>query len=232
MNTSFSQDALALVKSVALMLLIIAPTVMAAEFAYKNPDILFLLLDRVQTLEIGNTKIAFGEKAFALNPDLKSSRGDQAAQWKIVKRLQGLGPFEVDRLLHLSERDRDHLGDDDLHCDYDSANSRMRLYAAADQGLFEKLLVERIPRPDLTRRQRDRATTPSENGYPSNCYQMVLTKDGSDLKSVIVSEMTRFFGNGSEPIIDQTSDKAVARKTKEEASHARYEKSAALLAHR
>jgi hypothetical protein len=69
----------------------------------------------------------------------------------------------------------------------------------------------------------------SENGHPSNCYQMALTKDGSDVKSVIVSELTRAFGDASEPTAERTLEKPSTKKSQEQLSRARYPKSAALI---
>lgn len=230
MKTSFAADALALAKSAALTFAVAAPTTAAAVFAYENPDAILMLLSKVQTVEVGDVKIAFGEKAFDLNPDLKRSRSDRVEQWKLVQRINSLGPTEVDRLLHLSEIDKKHLGDADIHCDYDNANSRMRFYAATDQALVEKALVERIARPDLTQKRRDAGDGASELGSPRNCYQMVLTKDGSDMKSVIVSEVTRLFRTGSEGNVDETQKTPTAEKPKERTSRAHRDKPAVLAA--
>lgn len=217
MNMSLATRAFALARSAALTFSIAAPTTCASIFVYKNPDALLTLLSRVQTFEVAGVKIAFGEKAFDLNPDLRRSRSGRQEQTKLVQRLAALGPNEVDRLLHLSEIDKDHIGDVDLHCDYDRATSRMRFYAATDEALVEKALVERVARPDLTRKKRDEAGSASEFGAPHNCYQLVLTKDGSDMKSVIVTEVTRLFRNAE---VDDTPEKPAAEKPKEKLSRA------------
>jgi hypothetical protein len=72
----------------------------------------------------------------------------------------------------------------------------MRLFAAADAGLVEKKLVVRIPTtrvPVVHYNPKDKNAV--DIGNPSNCYQMVLTNEGRNLKSVLVSELTRAFGN-------------------------------------
>jgi hypothetical protein len=229
MKPSLSQAILLLSKSAVLLIF----GILVVLLLIKNPDAVVELAERTQTVEIGNTKIEFGEKAFVLNQDLRKL--DIGAQRKIRQLVKSLSSQEADRLLHLPEYDKDHLSDADLHCDYDNASSRMRLYAAADQGLIEKSFVERIPRPQLTKglqeelAKKERMNIPSENGHPSNCYQMALTKDGSDVKSVIISELTRAFGDASEPTAERTPEKPSAKKSQEQLSRARYPKSAALI---
>jgi hypothetical protein len=52
-------------------------------------------------------------------------------------------------------------------------------------------------------------------GSPSHCYQMVLTDDGRNLKSAIVSELTRVFGNVVENDVATTkASKPVMSKAK------------------
>lgn len=150
------------------------------------------LTERMQTAEISGVKVSFGHKAFALNKDLALVSTPQ--QILIRDQLKNMTAHEVDRLLHRAEYPRDRLSDQDLHCDYENATSTMRLYAAADAGLIEKKLIERIPRADLTKKLREAAVPASALGGPSSCYQMALTPLGSNLKSVLVSELSRVFG--------------------------------------
>jgi hypothetical protein len=108
--------------------------------------------------------------------------------------------------MHLTEYDKLHLSADDLHCDFDKATSRMRLFSAADAGLVEKKLVERIPTtrvPVVHYDPKDKNAV--DIGNPSNCYQMVLTDEGRNLKSVLVSELTRAFGNINEDNVANTT---------------------------
>jgi hypothetical protein len=231
MNPSFSEHILTLMKSAAWMTLIIVASVIAIEIFYMNPDIFVELIERAQTVEVGNTKIVFGQTAFSINPDLKLGHADQR---KMLERLNHISSHEFDRLLHLTEYDEKNISKEDLHCDYDNATSRMRLFAAADQGLFEKALVKRIPRADLTKlKQEESARNPLEIGSPSNCYQMVLTDEGRNLKSVVVSELTRAFGNApgwniATPVARAKPEGAPPAPAKEVRTRMRYQKSASL----
>jgi hypothetical protein len=205
------QELLALLKNAAMALLV----VLAIGFVYVRADsigdMIFELIDRMGSVEIQGVKITFGEKAFALNPDIeKLSPHDRR---EVIDKLGTLSPDEVDRLLHVTEYDSKQIGvlvgskdipdsnKNDIHCDYDKPTVHMRLFAAADQGLAEKSLVELTYGPELTETARrgikdieTKAGKSSDIGYPSNCYTMILTKSGRDLKSMIVSELKRVFG--------------------------------------
>jgi len=230
MTITGSGDILALAKGAALLILSSIAAVTAIELMYVHPDVLISMIDRMQTVEIGATKIAFGDLAYAINPDLKLTVSQQMRIRDIVKTLS---PNEFDRLMHLTEYDKEHLSQDDLHCDFDMATSRMRLFAAADAGLVEKGLVERIPTtrtPIVHFDPKDK--TGINIGNPSNCYQMVLTNEGRNLKSVLVSELTRAFGNINEDNISNTTTvpkSTFARKQSREAhSTARVQREAHL----
>jgi hypothetical protein len=194
-------------KSAVFVGVIAAPMTGAAVFACQNPNAILSLLSRVQSLEIGDVKLAFGAKAFDLNPDLKKSRSDRGDQLRLMERVAGLGPNEVDRLLHMSEIGKDRIGDIGVSCEYDDADSRMRFFAAADQALVEKALAERVSRADLTDKARAARRSPARN-----CYQLVLTRDGADMKSLIVSEVTRFFRDGVEGAVDAAPEKPAPEK--------------------
>jgi hypothetical protein len=203
MTTSGSGDILAFAKGAALLILSAIAAATAVELMYLHPDAITGMIDRMQTVEIGNTKIAFGDLAYAINPDLKLSLSQQL---KIRDLVKTLSPNEFDRLMHLTEYDKLHLSGDDLHCDFDKATSRMRLFSAADAGLTEKKLVERISTtrvPIVHYDPKDKNAV--DIGNPSNCYQMVLTDEGRNLKSVLVSELTRAFGNINEDKVANTT---------------------------
>jgi hypothetical protein len=203
MTITGSGDILALAKGAALLILSSIAAATAVELMYLHPDVLVSMVARMQTVEVGNTKIAFGDRAYAINPDLKLS---VAQQMKIRDLVKTLSPNEFDRLMHLTEYDKAHLSEDDLHCDFDMATSRMRLFSAADAGLVEKELVEKIPAsrtPVVHLDPRDKNAV--NIGNPSNCYQMALTDEGRNLKSVLVSELTRAFGNINEDSISNTT---------------------------
>jgi hypothetical protein len=196
MTTTGSGDILALAKGAALLILSSIAAGIAVELMYLHPDAIIGVIDRMQTVEIGNTKIAFGDLAYTINPDLKLSLSQQQRIRDLTKTLSS---NEFDRLMHLTEYDKAHLSEDDLHCDFDMATSRMRLFAAADAGLIEKKLVEKIPTTRVPMVHYDPKDKSAVNiGNPSNCYQMVLTDEGRNLKSVLVSELTRAFGNINE----------------------------------
>ncbi|HEY5138970.1 MAG TPA: hypothetical protein VIJ25_06570 [Methylococcales bacterium] len=203
MATSDFGDILSFAKGVCLMTVAGVTGALAVELMYLHPDAIPELLERTQSVEVGATKIAFGEMAFSINPDLPLSLSERQKIHNYVKRLS---PNEFDRLMHLTEYDKKHLSVDDLHCDFDKATSRMRLFSAADAGLIEKKLVERIPTtrvPFVHYDPKDKKAV--DIGNPSNCYQMVLTDDGRNLKSVLVSELTRAFGNINEDNVANTT---------------------------
>jgi hypothetical protein len=193
MATSESGDILSFAKGVCLLTVAAVAGALAVELMYLHPDTVPELLERTQSVEVGTTKIAFGEMAFSINPDLPMTLSERQRIRSYVKTLSA---NEFDRLMHLTEYDEKHLSEDDLHCDYDKATSRMRLFAAADEGLIEKGLVTRIPSnklPTVTYNKRDKNAV--DIGNPSHCYQMVLTNEGRNLKSAMVSELTRAFGS-------------------------------------
>jgi hypothetical protein len=218
MDTSRFGDILALAKGILLLTASLIGGAAAVELMYVHPEAIAILVDRMQTVEVGNTKIAFGDMAFAINPDLKLSL---AQQQKIRELAKSLSRNEFERLMHVTEYDKEHLSEDDLNCDYDNATSRMRLFAAADAGLIEKQLVERMRTTRLPAIRYDKIDKNAVDiGNPSNCYQMVLTDEGRNLKSAIVSELTRAFGNFSEDAVATmtTVEKTAAtRKSSKEA---------------
>jgi hypothetical protein len=190
--TDSAQDILAAARSAALPLTLLAAVVAAGVFACSNPDATATLLSRVQTVQLGELKIALGEQAFKLNPDLQAKQFGADAQSKLSRLAGDLGPREVDRLLHLPELDQKNQGDLYVHCEFERSTARMRYYAAVDHGLAERALVAIVPRSDVARKSEP---TP-DLGRALLCYQMELTDDGYDVKSLIVSEMTRFFHGG------------------------------------
>lgn len=218
MDTSRFGDILALAKGILLLTVSFITGAAAVELMYLHPEAIAILLDRMQTVEVGNTKIAFGDMAFAINPDLKLSL---AQQHRVRELAKSLSRNEFDRLMHVTEYDKEHVSEDDLNCDFDKATSRMRLFAAADAGLVEKQLVERIRTTRMPAFRYDKNDKNAVDiGNPSNCYQMVLTDEGRNLKSAIVSELTRAFGNFSEEVVATvtTVEKTAAtRKSSKEA---------------
>jgi hypothetical protein len=75
----------------------------AVELMYVHPDVLVSMVHRMQTVEGRNTKIAFGDVAYAINLDLKVSVSQQVKLREIVKTLS---PHEFDRVIHLNEYDK------------------------------------------------------------------------------------------------------------------------------
>jgi hypothetical protein len=185
-------DALTAAKGVVVPFTMLASAVSVGVFVCSNPDIVGSLLSRVQTVELGELKIALGEQAFKINPALQARHFTADAQTKLTKLAADLGPREVDRLLHLPEVELASQGDRYLHCEFERSTAQMRYFSAVDHGLAERALVKIAPRADLATKT---APTPSL-GRALTCYQMELTEDGYDVKSLIVSELTRFFHGG------------------------------------
>ena len=204
------QEILALVKSAVIVLGMAAVIVIAWFERDMIIETLSDLANRTQGVEIAGVKIAFGDKAFVLNPSIEHF--SIAEQQKIKKDVYSLGPDEADRLLHITEYDEEHVSDDDLNCDYPNADRHMRLVAAADEGLVEKMLAKIIRKNEFTARIRDKnKKLERKNGKPlsigeaNNCYQIILTDAGRNAKSVIVSEVTRAFGAVSEALAEPKS---------------------------
>ncbi|WP_036291330.1 hypothetical protein [Methylosinus sp. PW1] len=186
--TDIAKNLFDFLKSVALVTAIGGPSAAAGAFVYQRPDSALMLLSKVQSVEIGDFKLALGQKAFEINPDLgakKNSTDD------LVARARNLGPREVERLLHLLPLDAagmDKLGADPIKCDYEKADARTRLFAVIDKSLEEKNLIEITRRDELIDQK-----THEIYGRPSACYRVVVTALGADVKSMIVSELTRYF---------------------------------------
>jgi hypothetical protein len=193
------QDILSLIKSVVIALVMVSAILFVYVKANTISNVFFELVERMGSAEIAGVKVTFGEKGFVLNPDIaKLSLDDRL---KVVQSLKSLSPDEFNRLLHMTEYDKQHVSDEDINCDYDKATAQMRLFSAADQGLSEKHLVEQNHDPKLTTKKRaevedirKKTGKPLDIGSPSDCYQMTLTNTGRDLKSLMVSELTRVFG--------------------------------------
>lgn len=214
--TDFAKNLFDFLKSATLATAIGAPSAAAGVFAYERPDAMLLLLSKVQSVEIGDFKVALGQKAFDINADLGESKShdDRAA---LIARARSLGPREVERLIHLVPLDATNmakLGPEIVKCDYDNADARTRLYAVIDKSLEEKGLIEITRRDDAI----DQKTHPLY-GRPSACYQAVVTAAGADVKSMIVSELTRFFTGeldvGAPPAAARTASGAPKEKRAE-----------------
>jgi hypothetical protein len=182
----------------AMIIAVITITILVG--VLKKDDIALAVVDltnRMQTAEIAGVKISFGENAYKLNPDLAHVSADQKLGIRGV--LDKLASEEIERLLHRTEYGESQLSPDDLNCDYEKANSTMRMYAAADEALFEKNLFQRITKPEFTSGKRDRLPpeVSAKLGAPSGCYQVVLTPLGMNVKSVLVTELSRAFSRSS-----------------------------------
>jgi hypothetical protein len=154
------------------------------------------LTDRVQTAEIAGVKIQFGERAYQLNPSLAHLKVDEKLGIRGI--LDKLSAEEVERLLHRAESEA-QLGPNDTNCDYENATSTMRIYSAADAALSEKNLAQRFFKPEFTEDTRQRLTpeTYEKLGAPSGCYKIALTPLRMNVKSVLVTELSRAFSNSS-----------------------------------
>lgn len=152
------------------------------------------VMNRMQTAEISGVKLSFGQQAYRLNADLHKSPGEMI---HINETMGSLNAMEIERLLHRPDYGKEALSDEDKHCEFDNATSTMRKFLAADAVLREKGLIEEIDRPDLLEKVRRDPKRNKDLGEPHRCYQMALTPLGADVKSVIVSEISRVFGLSS-----------------------------------
>lgn len=180
------------------------------------------VMNRMQTAEISGVKLSFGQQAYRLNADLHKTPGEMI---QINETMGALNAMEIERLLHRPDYGKAALSDEDLHCEFDNATSTMRKFMAADAVLREKGLIELIDRPDLLEKVRRRTSRSKELGEPRRCYQMALTPLGADVKSVIISEISRVFGlssYGGGDVLDAPAEKP--RQTPLDPPNARLEK--------
>ena len=152
------------------------------------------VMNRMQTAEISGVKLSFGQQAYRLNADLHKSPSEMI---QINETMSALNAMEIERLLHRPDYGKAALSESDLHCEFDKATSTMRKFMAADAVLREKGLIEEIDRPDLQDRLRRDSSRDTKLGEPRRCYQMALTPLGADVKSLIITEISRVFGLSS-----------------------------------
>ncbi|MBG0812057.1 hypothetical protein IY145_22200 [Methylosinus sp. H3A] len=216
--TDFAKNLFDFIKSATLVTALGAPSVAAGVFAYERPDAILLLLSKVQSVEIGDFKVALGQKAFEINADLGETKTHEVRA-DLIKRARGLGPREVERLIHLLPLDETNmakLGPEAIKCDYDKADARTRLYAVIDKSLEEKKLIEIERRDEFI----DQKVHP-QFGRPSACYQTVVTAAGADVKSMIVAELTRYFAGELDVGAPPIADKPASQRSKEKLSKTR-----------
>ncbi|MBY6240687.1 hypothetical protein [Methylosinus sp. Sm6] len=206
--TDSPQSLFSTARNATFPLTLLAAVASAGVFACANPDVVAMLLSRVQTVEVGDVKIALGDQAFKINSDLQVKQLGLEVQSKLTRLAADLGPREVDRLLHLPELDRKAQGDLYVHCEFERSTANMRYFSAVDHGLAERALVAIVPRADLAGKRE----TP-DFGRALGCYQMELTEDGADVKSLIVSELSRVFHGGFEGDFQKAAPKRENAKT-------------------
>jgi hypothetical protein len=161
------------------------------------------MTNRMQTAEFAGVKISFGEQAYALNPSLSGTTLPQRREIRDV--LDKLTAEEVERLLHRTEYPPEKLSPEDLNCDYEKATSDMMKYRWADKELSEMKLFRLIEKPEFTDDQHSRLPPDvrAKLGDPSGCYQIVLTPLGSNVKSVLVTELSRAFSASSPRVLEE-----------------------------
>lgn len=186
--STLDQKLFDIAKRMTLMTLIFAPTGVVVGLCLLEPAIVTGLASRLASVEIGDFKVVLGQEAFTLNGDLGANK-NLVDQMTLIDRARRLGPREVERLMHFVPLGRERIADHNLSCDYQRADSKTRLYTVIDDSLAEKGLIALQERDDLTPERTHEAFGPA-----SRCYQAILTAEGADVKSLIVSEMTRFFG--------------------------------------
>lgn len=111
--------------------------------------------------------------------------------------MRSLSATEIERLLHRPDYGEEDLSYKDMHCEYDNAGSKVKKFLAADAALKEKGLVDIIERPAPGLIQRRDSSPDKPAAEPHRCYQMALTPLGADVKSVIITEISRVFGISS-----------------------------------
>ncbi len=113
---------------------------------------------------------------------------------RVLAKIQGLDSKEFVRLMYVGQLKN--------LCEFENPSTEMRNDVALDYGLRDKSLtkIEISPatlesvRAELAKMVAQGKSL--DNGYPSKCYDMTLTDDGYNVKTVLVDNLSLAFGEG------------------------------------
>ncbi|MGB6176507.1 MAG: hypothetical protein WBF43_09270 [Methylocella sp.] len=113
---------------------------------------------------------------------------------RVLALIQGLDGKEFIRLMYVGQLKN--------LCEFENPSTEMRNDVALDYGLRDKGLtkIEVSPatletaRAELAKMVAQRKSL--ENGYPRSCYDMTLTDDGYNVKTVLVKSLSATFDKG------------------------------------
>ncbi len=113
---------------------------------------------------------------------------------RVLAKIQGLDSKEFVRLMYVGQLKN--------LCEFENPSTEMRNDAALDYGLRDKSLTKiEISPATLESVRAELAKLVAQgksldNGYPSKCYDMTLTDDGYNVKTVLVDNLSLAFGEG------------------------------------
>jgi hypothetical protein len=117
-----------------------------------------------------------------------------AEKRRVLALIQGLDGKEFIRLMYVGQLKN--------LCEFENPSSEMRNDVALDYGLRDKGLTKIEGNPvtlEAVRTKLDQMKTQGkimENGYPRTCYDMTLTDDGYNVKTVLVKTLSATFDKG------------------------------------
>lgn len=113
---------------------------------------------------------------------------------RVLAMIQGLDSKEFVRLMYVGQLKN--------LCEFDNPSTDMRNDVALDYGLRDKGFVKIEVSPGTLDSVRAALTKIAaqgkslDNGYPSKCYDITLTDDGYNVKTVLVDNLSLAFGEG------------------------------------
>jgi hypothetical protein len=117
-----------------------------------------------------------------------------AEKRRVLALIQGLDGKEFIRLMYVGQLKN--------LCEFENPSTEMRNDVALDYGLRDKGLTKIEVNPatlEAVRAKLDQMKTQGksmENGYPRTCYDMTLTDDGYNVKTVLVKTLSATFDKG------------------------------------
>jgi len=120
-----------------------------------------------------------------------------AEKRRVLALIRGLDGKQFVRLMYVGQLKN--------LCEFENPSSEMRNDVALDYGLRDKGLTKIEGNPvtlEAVRAKLDQMKTQGksmENGYPRTCYDMTLTDDGYNVKTVLVKSLGATFDEGRKP---------------------------------
>jgi hypothetical protein len=117
-----------------------------------------------------------------------------AEKRRVLALIQGLDGKEFIRLMYVGQLKN--------LCEFENPSTEMRNDVALDYGLRDKGLTKIEVNPatlESVRAELDQMKAQGkspENGYPRTCYDMTLTDDGYNVKTVLVKSLSATFDKG------------------------------------